>query len=53
MLVEVALVDAASKGAPAPEEPDDGPVHPTWRSVEPGRGLEPLTCALRVRCSTG
>jgi hypothetical protein len=21
--------------------------------LEPGRGLEPLTCALRMRCSTG
>ena len=23
------------------------------RDGEPGRGLEPLTCALRMRCSTG
>ena len=25
----------------------------SWDFGEPGRGIEPLTCALRVRCSAG
>ena len=27
--------------------------HCTTSDLEPGRGFEPLTCALRMRCSTG